>query len=238
VRRRAGFTLLEVIVAMSIMALIAALTFGSIQGALASRDWLEQADETNQIARIAMDRIRRDLALAYLTDSTSAINTYRTIFVAKDDSPDKLWFTSLSHKRLYRDARESDQTEITYWTEEDPTTEDAFVLLRREAARIDSEPEKDGVIQPLAYKVKAFELRYLDATTSEWSEEWDTTGTIQTERLPRAVQVNLTLLAADPEDEEKTIEQPFLTTVLLEYADRLTPQSGSTTSTDDGSDDG
>jgi general secretion pathway protein J len=233
-RTRAGFTLLEVIVAISIMALIATLTFGSIQGALAARDWLEKADETNQIARIAMDRIRRDIALAYLTDSTTAINTYRTIFVAKDNSPDRLWFTSLSHKRLYRDARESDQTEITYWTEDDPTTDDAFVLLRREAPRIDSEPEKDGVIQPLAYKVKAFELLYLDPTTNEWAKEWDTTGTVQTERLPRAVQVNLTLLAPDPEDDEKSIEQPFLTTVLLEFADRLTPHGGTTETTEEG----
>ncbi|MFZ5481024.1 MAG: type II secretion system protein GspJ [Myxococcota bacterium] len=225
-RRRGGFTLLEVIVALSILAIIATLTFASIQGALAARDMLEGEDEVNQIARVAMDKIRRDLQLAYLTKSTSAVNTYRTIFVAQNQSPDRVWFTSLSHKRLYRDARESDQTEITLWTEDDPHVDDAMVLLRREAPRIDHEPEKDGVIQPLAYKVKAFELRFLDSLTSEWKDEWDTTGTDTPNRLPRAAQITLTLLAPDPDDDEKLVERPFLTTVVLQFAPALTPKGG------------
>jgi general secretion pathway protein J len=222
VRRRGGFTLLEVVVALGVLSLIAALTFGSIQGALRARDLLEAEDEVNQIARIAMGKIRRDLQLAYLTPSTTAVNTYRTIFVGQDQSPDRLWLTTLSHQRLYRDARESDQTEITLWTEDDPNTDGAFVLLRREAPRIDQEPEKDGVILPLATKVKAFELRFLDPVTGEWSDEWDTTGTEQPNRLPRAVQVTLTLLAPDEDDEEKLVERTFLTTVLCHFAQAMT----------------
>ncbi|MDP2309067.1 MAG: type II secretion system protein GspJ [Pseudomonadota bacterium] len=224
--RRAGFTLLEVIVALTVFAIIAGLTFGTIASALNTRDLLEEDDAVNQSARIAMSRIRRDLSLAYLTINTGAVNTYKTLFVAHDQNPDRLWFASLAHQRLYRGARESDQTEITYWTEDDPDTSGALVLLRREAPRIDNYPERDGTIAPLAYDVKAFEVRFLDSLTNEWKEEWDTTGAETPNRLPRAAQVTLTLLAPDPDDAEDTVERTWASTVMLEFAPRLTPKSG------------
>lgn len=221
---RAGFTLLEVIVALAVFAMIVGLTFGTIASALNTRDLLEADDAVNQSARIAMSRIRRDLSLAYLTTNTSAVNTYQTIFVARDGNPDRLWFASLAHQRLYRGARESDQTEITYWTEDDPDTNDAMVLLRREAPRIDNYPERDGTIAPLAYDVKAFDIRFLDSRTNEWREEWDSTGTETPRRLPRAAQVALTLLAPDPEDPDETVERSWVSVVMLEFAPRLTPK--------------
>jgi general secretion pathway protein J len=220
--RRRGFTLLEVVVALGVLALIASLTFESISNALATRDQLELDDAVNQGARIAMSRLRRDFSLAYLTQHTDAVNTYRTEFVGKDDGDrDAAWLTTLSHQRLYRDSRECDQTEITYWTEPDPNENDAYVLLRREAPRIDQEPERDGTVYPLAYKVKTFNLRYLDSRTGEWKEEWNTGGTETPNKLPRAVQVTLTMLAPDPEDSEKNVERSFLTTIMLEFADPL-----------------
>jgi general secretion pathway protein J len=222
---RAGFTLLEVIVALAVFAIIAGLTFGTIASALNTRDLLEADDAVNQSARIAISRIRRDLSLAYLTTNTGAVNTYQTLFIAHDQNPDQLWFASLTHQRLYRGARESDQTEITYWTEDDPDTSGALVLLRREAPRIDNYPERDGTIAPLAYDVTAFDVRFLDSQTNEWREEWDTTGIDTPNRLPRAAQVSLTLLAPDPEDAEKTVERSWATTVMLEFAPRLTPKN-------------
>lgn len=222
--RRAGFTLLEVVVSLAVFAMIVGLTFGTIASALNTRDLLEADDAVNQSARIAMSRIRRDLSLAYLTPNVSAVNTYQTLFVAQDKNPDQLWFATLAHQRLYRGARESDQTEITYWTEDDPDTKDALVLLRREAPRIDNYPERDGTIAPLAYDVKAFDIRYLDSKTNEWREEWDTTGVDTPNRLPRAAQVTLTLLAPDPNDPEETIERSWVSMVMLEFAPRLTPK--------------
>jgi general secretion pathway protein J len=225
--RRAGFTLLEVVVAIGVLALIGTLTFGTVAGAIEVRDVLERRDRTTQQARIAMDRLRRDLQLAYLTKNTGAVNTYRTLFVGQDDAADdRLWFASLSHLRLYKDARECDQTEITYWTEADPNAEDARVLLRREAPRIDHEPEKDGIIQPLAYNVRSFDVRFLDSQTNEWREEWDTTGADTPNRLPRAARITLTMLAPDPEDDSRTIEAPYATTVLLAYAPPVQRRTG------------
>ncbi len=219
---RHGFTLLEVVVAIGILAMIGMLTLETLSSALDTRDVLEDEDAANQSARVALDRLRRDLRLAYLTENTSAVNTYRTQFIGKNDDPDQLWFTTLSHHRMYRESRECDQTEVTYWTEDDPTMDGAKVLLRREAPRIDHEPEKDGLISPLAYHLKDVNYRYINPKTNTWLDEWDSTGVDQANFLPRAVQIALVFLVPDPDEEGKVVERPYATTVLLHYADKLT----------------
>mgnify|MGYP001610709449 CR=1 FL=1 len=233
--RRRGFTLVEVVVGVGILALIGTITFSTISSAAFTRDALEEEDEVNQSARVALDRLARDLRLAYLTKSTSAVNTYVTQFVGKNGDPDSLWFTSLSHRRMYMDSRECDQTELTYWTESDPTMDGAYVLLRREAPRIDNEPEKDGLIAPLAYHLKEVTFRYINSETNEWQEDWDTNGVDTAQVLPRAVQVLLVFLVPDPDDGARVVERPFATTVILHYANKLT-QKDSTSSSEESTD--
>jgi general secretion pathway protein J len=221
-RSRRGLSLLEVVVALGILAVIGVLTFETIAGAFQTRDALESEDEINQSARVALARLRRDIELAFLTTNTQATLTYRTLLVAKSNDPDTLWMTALSHQRLYRDSRECDQTEVTVWAEDDPNRRGLKVLLHREAPRIDAEPEKEGIIYPLAYNVKTFNLRWLDGTTNEWKDEWDTTGAETPNRLPRAAQIVLGLMTPDPDNEGKEIERTYATTVLLRFADAIT----------------
>ena len=219
-RSRRGVTLVEALVAISIIVVMSGLAVSLMSTMIQTREVLAERDETTRTARAVMSTVRRQLQLAYLREDTTAAATFQTIFVGRDDSPDSLWFTSLSHQRLYRNSRECDQTEITLWTERDPDGP-GNILLQRESPRIDEEPDEDGRVLPLAYGVRSFELRYLDPTTNVWRDEWDTRGTDTPNRLPRAVQIGLILLGRDVEDPERTVELPFFTTVQLEYADAL-----------------
>ena len=65
--KQQGFTLIEVLISLGILAVMATLAFMSIQGAATSRNELEQLDATNQAARVAMSTLRRELVLAWLT---------------------------------------------------------------------------------------------------------------------------------------------------------------------------
>jgi len=221
---RAGFTLIEVVVALAIMLVIGTLTWSTMAGTLQMRDIMEDQDATARSARVALDRIARELEVAFLTENTGAVNTYQTVFVGKDESDvDMLWFATLTHQRRYANSRECDQTEITVWGEQDPDHPGEMVLLHREAPRIDQEPDQDGAIAPLARRVSRFELRYMDPESAEWTDEWDSTGIEQTGRLPRAVQIVLGLNAPDPEDddEESVVERLYVRTVMLETADQI-----------------
>ncbi len=218
---RRGLTLIEVMIALGIMGMIAFMTWASITGTIQARELLGDMDEVQRGARIALGRITRELELAYLTPHTGAVNTYQTLFVGEDEEPiDRLWFASLSHQRLYRGSRECDQTEITLWGEDDP--EGRYqVLLHREAPRIDNYPDKDGTVLPLAYQVRRMDLKYLDGRTGEWLDEWDSLGVDQAGRLPRAVRVALVLMGPDPDDDDRQIEYPYATTVMLQFADPI-----------------
>jgi prepilin-type N-terminal cleavage/methylation domain-containing protein len=220
--RRSGFTLIEVIVAVALLTMIGAVVVGTLRNSLRARDLLAQNDGVQQSARVALERVSQELRLAYLTSATSAVNTYQTVFIAQDEDPvDSLWFTTLSHRPMYRGTHECDQTEITLWAEPDPENPSLQVLLHREAPRIDEEPDIDGVVLPLAHGVKRFDLRFLDGTNGEWLEEWSTISTETPNRLPRAIKVVLVISAPDIEEPDELVDHTFVTTILLEYAEPL-----------------
>jgi len=221
--RRRGFSMLEVMVAISVLVVIGGLVVGTLSNTLKARDMLAADDEVQQSARVAISNLTHELQLAYLTANVAAVNTFRTVFVATDMDPvDTLWFSTLSHRRLYRNTRECDETEITIWPEDDPDLRGLSVLLHREAPRIDNEPAKDGVILPMAHGVKRLDLKFLDGQTAEWENAWDTTGTETPNRLPRAVKIILVISAPDLEDEDELVDHTFVTTVLLDYAKPMT----------------
>lgn len=221
-RTRSGMTLMEIMVSLAILSMIGAMSWTALGQTFLARDALEVQDGVRQQARIALERISRELSTAYMSGNISTPNTYKTVFVGKNQDPiDTLWFASLSHHRVYRDSRESEQTELTYWGEPDPDDRNTYVLLHREAPRIDHEADKDGTILPLAYGVQRLDFKYLDPKTNEWEEEWDSTGIDHPNVMPRAVRIVLVLEGPDASDSEKTVEFAYATTVMLEFSNAM-----------------
>lgn len=218
---RRGLTLIEIIVALAIMAMIGAISAGTLATSIEALDAIEEAGGSTRTARIAMRRITRALELTHLTKNKGAINTYQTVFVGKDDGDeDLLWFSTLAHHRKIRDSRQCDQSEITLFLEEDPDQDDANVLFIREAPRIDQYPDKGGRPMPLARGVTRFDLRYLDGVSGEWKDEWDTNSVETPYRLPRAVQIVLELTSPDPnsDDDDDFVTSSYVRTVMLAMA--------------------
>ena len=218
---RRGLTLIEIVVALAIMALIGSIAAATLGTSIEGLNAMDEAGGSTRTARIAMRRITRALELTHMTKNRGAVNTYRTVFVGKDDGDeDLLWFSTLSHHRKIRDSRQCDQTEITLFTEDDPDQDDAKVLFLRESPRIDQYPDKGGRPMPLARGVTRFDLRYLDGVTGEWLDEWDTEGADTPYRLPRAVQIVLELTSPDPnsDDDDDFISTPYVRTVMIAMA--------------------
>lgn len=234
-RSRRGMSILEVMIVIAIIIFLSFITWAVMESTFETRDLLAERDDMTRSARVTLAKVRRELQLAYLTKYPEAINTYETVFVGIDDNPDRLTFTSLAHQRLYRDSRECDQTELTYWLEDSGDGSPGYTLYHRESPRVDDEPDRDGVIQPLAYNVRTFNIRYLDSRTNEWFDVWDSRSVDQSQRLPRAVQIGLVLILEEKDgNDKKTYDIPFMTTVFLEYAEPLAKDaaSGPTINTD------
>lgn len=223
-RDRRGLTLLETMVAIGILLIMSAVVFQSLRHAVEFHNLLSARDETVRTARVAFDKITRDLQLAYLTPNRAVPDRYQTVFVGLDEEPSKLFFSTLNHQRRYLDSREADQAEVSIWAEEAPDdVGKGFVLFHRESPRIDQYPDEQGTVWPLAYNVRTFRLRYLDQVSGEWKTSWDTRSAETPYRLPRAVEIGIVLIAPDPDDPtgRSTVDVPFLEQVVLEYADRM-----------------
>lgn len=200
-RRRArsrGMTLLEILVSLGVMAMISLLIYGAFDSmSRGRRGEALRADRARQ-GRDAVQRIARELQSAYLslhTPTNQALVTRLTAFYGQNSTQyDRLDFSSFAHRRVVKDARESDQAEIGYFVVKDPEVDGKMDLVRREQAPIDFDYKRGGVVNVLAEDVERFDLRYLDPLTGQWVDTWDSTQLMgQLNRLPLEVRIELEL---------------------------------------------
>jgi len=198
-RGKRGLSLLEVMVALGILAMVSVLIYGAFDGMTRGRKGLVRVGDRYHEGRNAIARISRELSSAFLSmhqPILPQLSVRQTIFSAQNSSPaDRLDFTSFSHRRVTKDAHESDQNEISYFGSPDPQVPGKVDLARREAPIIDLEPDRGGRVNVLAEDIDLFDLRFLDPMSGLWVETWDTTQAItgQPNRLPLQVKVTLVL---------------------------------------------
>jgi general secretion pathway protein J len=201
--RTRGMTMIEVMVAIAILGMVAVLIHGVMDSLSRGRKGEGMRAERAHQGREAMQRIVRDLSGAFLSlhvNPLPALQTERTAFVGKSSPPfDRLDFTAFAHLRTERDAHESDQAEVGYFVVKDPDVPDKMDLVRREQTPIDYEPLKGGIVNVVAEDVEKFDVRFMDPTTSQWVETWDTMQiTGQPNRMPLEVEITLVLRGVGP----------------------------------------
>ena len=195
-RRARGLTLIEVLVAMVIIAIVSTLLYtGFVQTAHNKQRIESELDRYHEILS-GLDRIVRELSMAYVSahiNPNPALQMINTCFVGTDSGKGaRIDFTSFSHVRLYRDAHESDQNELSYYIDQDPHNPNDSALVRREQRRIDEDPRQGGQVEVLIENVKGFELGYFETLTGEWLSSWDATqAAMQPNRLPAQVRIKL-----------------------------------------------
>jgi general secretion pathway protein J len=205
-RRQRGFTLIEVMIAVSITAVIGAMALGAFQRAHAARVAVEQQDERVAGARAALGRISRELEGAFLSDHFDRVR-FRdrpTVFKGRDGGDrDTLLFATMAHTRALRDAKESDASVVEYSVDADPDLPGAYALFRREKVRIDDEPDRGGTRTLLLRNVTAFDVTYWDWQKQEWVRDW---ATAPGDRLLLPTRVRVKLVMRMPDGKERPFE--------------------------------
>jgi general secretion pathway protein J len=186
-----GFSLIELMIAMGITVGIAAMTIGAFRQVDRARDITRTQADRYAAARLALTRLAREVSMAFLSDAFDH-NRYRnertTLFVGRED---EVLFTTMAHQRLYRDAKESDQSVVAYHVESDPQHSGERALFRREKPRLDEEPDRGGQTDLVADHVTAFRIRYWDARRNDWAREWTTKTVDHADDLPTRVRFEL-----------------------------------------------
>ena len=191
-------TLLEVLVSLGVLAMISLLIYGAFDSLSRGRRGEALRVDRARQGRDAMTRITHEIQSAFLSahnPQSQALITRQTAFIATNGSNfDRLDFTSFAHRRVEKEAKESDQCEIGYFVVKDPDIDEKMDLVRREQPNPDFEPKKGGIVNVLAEDVEIFDIRYLDPLTGQWLENWDSMQlTGQLNRLPLEVKLTLVL---------------------------------------------
>lgn len=232
--RMSGFTLIEVLVSMMILTFISLMTYQTMKQAHDLKFKLDEEGAVYTSAVAALAVMRRDIRLAFHLQredievdrkklAEEAFGAYsrdeeenRKIETYFYGSAEKIEFTSLSHRRLYKDSKESEQTNIRYTVQ---SGDDGFKnLLRSETKRLTTRQlaSKDVDEDLVVEGAKFIRFKYLDAIKEKWYERWDSKKAGSTgDKFPEAVSVEFTLLVENRDGGLK--EYPFETKIQVAF---------------------
>ncbi len=196
--RRAGFTLMEVMIALTIMSLVMVALYTTLNATLRARDQLEVESRVTRLGPEILDILEADLRRVWLLGIEGDRvfkGEARTIDGEPADSLSLLTNIDSSTSRRVEDLEiPSDVCETGYRLRRNPELPDVLELWRRRSFHVDEEPLEDGVYELLHDRVVRLQLRYLERLDpfGEKLHEWDAS---LRHRLPAAVEIELALEA-------------------------------------------
>lgn len=207
-RRARAFSLMEVMVAAALLAIVGGILYTSLSSSLDAKEMVEGTSNRYHLARQAMSRMVDQISMAYLSAHRSSTEVrVKTGFKGARDS---LHFTAFGYVRRLADAKRSDQRELSFFLGLDERTGQQSIL-RREQPNPDDDFEEGGRIQTLLPYVTELSFEYWDPQTEDWKESWDTEEAATQNRLPTRVRITFTMKM----DDEEGLEQTFHTQTRL-----------------------
>lgn len=164
--RQRGFTLLEVMIALSIFALIGLTSYTLLSSELRAQQRLREASAERNYWQRGMSRLSRDLLQAVPRSVREDYGSRETALIGNQDSVTLTrggWDNPLArqrsnlqrvHYRVVRDDQEHSYLERSFWHS------------------LDRAPGSEPVQQRVLPGVEAISLRYLDAADGQWHLQW------------------------------------------------------------------
>lgn len=187
-RNRKGFTLVEVLIATSILVIIAAMVFEAFAATLSAGKGLEERAELYHTARFIIRKLTEDMSSASLYTNNTLGNFTGADMKSGGENADGLTFTGFGGRMLFT-GTDSDQARITWKTEAKDGSK-RLSLKRGENHFITGFDEAKNMAEDMEVtaSLKSFDLKYYDNGT--WLDGFDAG---KTRRLPNAVALTFTL---------------------------------------------
>lgn len=217
-----GFTLLEILIAVFILAIVLLTIFTSYTGTFRIIDETESQADTYGMARIALGRMLEDLESIYFSKTSKTLKSegatiQPTRFVGEDKeikerSSDSLRFLSRAHIVFDEEDEDFEVAEIIYYVKKNEDG-DSLVLYRSDTLEFEETftEDKSGLV--LCDGLFSVNFAYYDMN-GEVYDSWDSTEGDFIDRLPAMVSIELTF--ANRSNPEAPIK--FMTGVTLPMA--------------------
>jgi len=207
-RLRAGFTLVEIIVASVIVALMAGATTVAISRSVKTRDAAQARYEAFSSASTAADLIAKDLQNTARDETAKYVRVALTTGGSADAPSDSLILLARTGRPTRNDPKIPDGPvhEVQYRLENEELSAPApgasgsvgtdsgkKVLWRRDDPLPDEYLDGGGVAAPLVMQIKSISIEATDG--AEWFESWDS----DLDGMPHAVRVTVVAVSGTPE---------------------------------------
>lgn len=190
-----GFTLIEVMISATLMAIIIVTAYLCLHAAISSQKIIEPRATVFQNARVAMALMTADLRCACpLSPDSQFLGMRRMIGTTQADNLD-----FATHNYTPRRPREGDYCQVSFYLDKDPES-GQFALYRRRNPTIALDPLSGGAREEIARGLLGLRFDYYDGY--DWYDSWgevDRRSKDQNSRrerynlsgLPQAVRITL-----------------------------------------------
>ncbi len=180
--RQSGFTLVEVLVAIALLATIGAIVFGSLVTTTrvvdAGRDQAAKEQTVRRILRVMADEV----SISQFSQSFPWVGINGTL---NGQPADTLAFLGMNDGLGASTAKESELIRVVYTREGDR-------LIRYTRRNLYSLTDESLDQVELANRVTGFNVRYFDGQGLVWTNEWNTASTV-----PKALLLEVTFQPPD-----------------------------------------
>lgn len=214
-----GFTLLEVLIAIFLFAVILSILYPSYTGTFRNIETAQSQSEIYHMARVALQRITEDLQSAYLPEHPGASQpgeeSPRRGFLGQDATldgraADGLQFASEEHIPFH-DGDRKGRGHIIYYVKE---KEDMFTLYRSDTPEFENPPGEGTGGFVVFEGLYSIDITYQDEE-GETYDQWDSSTEPFKNKLPVLVSVQIECM--DPSEPNSPIR--FMSSVALPMAE-------------------
>jgi prepilin-type N-terminal cleavage/methylation domain-containing protein len=197
--RRAGFTLVEVLITLLIMSGIMVALTEILTAARTARDTVHNVLETQTAGPAILDLIERDLRgiLTYDTTRVQQLRVKNRVVMGFD--ADSIDFVTNSDSMVLHQLEDrfvrADLNEVGYRLRPAPSNDQFLEIYRRESFGVDEDPFEGGTFQFLHERVKAFDVQVFrkDGPDEEPVDHWNSEEGSEDIGLPARIEITLTL---------------------------------------------
>ena len=165
---RRGFTLLELIVALTITALILGAVYEMVLMTMKGRQLIENDIQSKKIAPSLIQILKKDIEGAFRLYGEDVV-----FFKGDDESLD---FITTSRSLLKQHSQYAECTQVGYLLDINRDDPSLRVLYRREEPYLDEQPLEGGKEIELYDRIVSMEIAYYDRESENWDTSWEVRG--------------------------------------------------------------
>ncbi len=191
-RNKSGFTLVEVMISVAILALIVSMLYIAFASSVKTMETGTEGGEIFRKAGVVLNRMAQEISCARLPSKEEEAST-QYAFIGEDKTEDGVPQDTLTFisTALPLQGPSRGIKQVGYYIAPDSETDKLALFMQEDTTpALVNSPENAAKGMLLAEGIEGLDLTYYDSQGREW-KRWDTTTPVFAKKLPQLVRISL-----------------------------------------------